>query len=67
MSEQRVRGGATIPCPNCQGRTRVLQTRRQPDKTVRRERTCLSCDIIFDTNEKPIAEVLTPAAFAAVA
>ena len=58
MSEQRVRGGATIPCPNCQGRTRVLQTRRQPDKTVWRERNCLSCDTIFDTNEKPIS--LTP-------
>ena len=55
MSELRVRGGASIPCPNCQGRTRVMQTRRNPDKTVRRERTCLSCDIIFDTNEKPIS------------
>jgi len=48
---KRMRGGATILCPRCKGPTRVLQTRRNPDNTVRRERTCLGCDIIFDTNE----------------
>lgn len=52
---KRLRGGASIPCPKCKGPTRVLQTRRNPDKTVRRERTCLDCQIIFDTQERKIA------------
>jgi len=50
---KRVRGGASIPCPRCKGPTRVLQTRRNPDRTVRRVRTCLNCAIVFDTRERP--------------
>jgi hypothetical protein len=49
---KRERGGASILCPQCERPTRVLQTRRNDDGTVRRERTCLSCSVVFDTNEK---------------
>ena len=63
---KRERGGASIPCPRCGGPTRVLQTRRNTDKTVRRERTCLVCEIVFDTQEarnrkKTVREVGAPA------
>jgi transcriptional regulator NrdR family protein len=50
---KRPRGGASIPCPRCNTPTRVLQTRRNPDTTVRRERNCPKCNFIFNTNEKP--------------
>ena len=46
------RGGASILCPQCGRPTRVLQTRRNDDGTVRRERICPSCSVTFDTNEK---------------
>jgi transcriptional regulator NrdR family protein len=60
---KRVRGGASIPCPRCKGPTRVLQTRRQPDLTVRRERTCLRCKVTFDTHElRPDREIRRAAA-----
>lgn len=52
INHKRLRGGASIPCPRCKGPTRVLQTRRNADKSVRRERTCLDCKIVFDTNER---------------
>jgi len=49
--QKRERGGASIPCPICKGPTRVKQTRRNDNGTVRRERTCLKCHIDFNTNE----------------
>jgi len=52
MRVKRARGGASIPCPLCRGRTGVKQTRRNRDDTVRRERTCLACSVVFYTNEK---------------
>jgi hypothetical protein len=49
---KRERGGASILCPQCDRPSRVLQTRRNDRGVVWRERTCLHCDIVFDTNEK---------------
>jgi len=50
---KRPRGGASIPCPRCKGPTRVLQTRRNIDKSVWRERNCPKCEHVFDTLERP--------------
>lgn len=49
---KRTRGGASIPCPRCKSPTRVLQTRRQADKTVWRERNCPKCELVFTTKEQ---------------
>jgi hypothetical protein len=53
---KRERGGASLPCPLCKGRTGVKQTRRNHDDTVRRERTCLACSVVFDTNESIVMQ-----------
>jgi hypothetical protein len=48
----KVRGGATFACPACGGRSFVLRTRRQANRSaVLRRRQCLSCQTIFDTRE----------------
>jgi hypothetical protein len=54
------RGGASILCPQCARPSRVLQTRRSDDGTVRRERICPSCSVTFDTNEKYLATATRP-------
>jgi transcriptional regulator NrdR family protein len=50
-TKKRERGGASILCPLCERPSRVLQTRRSDDGTVRRERLCPACSAVFDTNE----------------
>jgi hypothetical protein len=54
------RGGASILCPHCDRPTRVLQTRRKDDGIVRRERLCVSCSVVFDTNEKHLPTAPRP-------
>jgi len=56
MKHKKKRGGASIPCPICKGPTRVLQTRRNEDLTVRRERRCEKCSLSFDTNERRLSK-----------
>ena len=51
-TSKRPRGGASIPCPRCKSPTRVLQTRRNTDKSVWRERNCPTCKHVFDTREQ---------------
>lgn len=60
MSKRRViqkgrqRGGASIPCPQCHAvPTKVLQTRRDEQRTVWRQRVCAHCGTRFNTNEGP--------------
>jgi hypothetical protein len=59
-AKKRERGGASILCLQCNRPTRVLQTRRNDDGTVRRERTCPSCHVAFDTNEKHLPTAPRP-------
>lgn len=47
----RRRGGASVPCPECGGDSRVVETRRVDDMTVRRTRACQTCDHRFETRE----------------
>jgi len=48
----RERGGASVPCPKCSTvPTRVLQTRRDSNLMVWRQRICPHCDLRFNTNE----------------
>lgn len=37
---RRKRGGATLPCPKCGGTTRVKETRRVDEQTIKRLRVC---------------------------
>ena len=38
-----------IPCPKCQGPSKVLETRQIPSKrTARRRLACTSCNLIFN-------------------
>lgn len=48
---RRIRGGATVPCPECRKKTRVLRTTRSDDRVVR-ERVCVD-DHRFTTTETP--------------
>ena len=50
---KRSRGGATTPCPECDGPSEVLVTRRKGQKIVR-NRKCKSrsCGHRFTTEEK---------------
>ena len=54
---ERQRGGATLPCPHCNHPTSVLQTRLDPDETVRRERVCYNCNLKFSSVEHAIFTV----------
>lgn len=52
---RRERGGATHPCPVCDGVTRVRVTRRVtvgPRPGVRRMRVCVECGHTFHTLEQ---------------
>lgn len=42
---------ATIPCPQCGARTRVVASRPAPNVTVRRHRQCPQCGDTFTTYE----------------
>ena len=59
-TKKRKRGGASILCLQCNRPTHVLETRRNDDDTVRRVRTCLSCHVVFDTNEKHLPTMTRP-------
>jgi transcriptional regulator NrdR family protein len=50
----RKRGGATLPCPECSGRTRVMETRRTDEKTITRVRLCKTrkCGLRFTSEER---------------
>jgi transcriptional regulator NrdR family protein len=50
---KRVRGGASVPCPQCGNQTQVLDTRRGTDGQVQRLRRCLHCRNTFGTVEVP--------------
>jgi transcriptional regulator NrdR family protein len=48
----RPRGGASHPCPRCDGDSHVVITRRDEDSgSVRRVRECRSCHHRFHTVE----------------
>ena len=57
----RQRGGASVPCPECKFTpTRVLQTRRDNQFTVWRQRICPHCDTRFNTNEAQNVKAAAP-------
>ena len=57
----RERGGASVPCPQCQAvPTKVLQTRRDHHLTVWRQRVCPHCHTRFNTNEGPNSNTAAP-------
>jgi len=57
----RERGGASVPCPVCSAvPTKVLQTRRDEQLTVWRQRICPHCKTRFNTNEGPNPHVAAP-------
>ena len=57
----RERGGASVPCPKCHAvPTRVLQTRRDNQLMVWRERKCLHCNARFNTDETPNFRAAAP-------
>jgi len=40
-----------MPCPHCKGKTKVFDTRLNPDNNVRRRRRCMKCGYRFSTIE----------------
>jgi hypothetical protein len=48
----RTRGGASAPCPDCGGNSRVVDTRRSASGTVTRWRVCVCCDRKFVSHER---------------
>jgi transcriptional regulator NrdR family protein len=57
----RQRGGASVPCPQCQAvPTKVLQTRRDDNLTVWRQRICPHCQTRFNTTEGQNANTAAP-------
>ena len=57
----RQRGGASVPCPECHAvPTKVLQTRRDKEFTVWRQRVCPKCHARFNTNEGLNSEAAAP-------
>jgi len=57
---ERKRGGASILCLQCNRPSLVLQTRRNDDRTVWRERLCPFCSVTFDTIEKHLPTAPRP-------
>jgi transcriptional regulator NrdR family protein len=49
----RPRGGASLPCTECGGRTEVVITRRIKGQVVR-VRKCMVCETTFTSGEKPL-------------
>jgi transcriptional repressor NrdR len=39
------------PCPNCKGKTDVIDSRINPKKQIRRRRKCMKCGYRFSTIE----------------
>ena len=57
----RQRGGASVPCPECKATpTRVLQTRRDSQFTVWRQRVCSHCNLRFNTSETNATHTAAP-------
>jgi transcriptional repressor NrdR len=47
-----------VNCPRCDSPTKTLETRRVPDRTVRRRRECSKCGHRFTTYERAVPETL---------
>ncbi|HSD23446.1 MAG TPA: ATP cone domain-containing protein [Solirubrobacterales bacterium] len=45
-------------CPRCDSQTKTLETRRVPDRAVRRRRECTSCGHRFTTYERAVPETV---------
>lgn len=44
---------AGMECPECDGRTYVIDSRRTVDNVIRRRRVCVACGLRFATYERP--------------
>jgi transcriptional regulator NrdR family protein len=40
-----------MKCPKCKGKTKVLDSRRNPSNNIRRRRKCVKCSYRFSTIE----------------